>query len=1362
MNRFSYIFLFALSIPLWAFSQNPAPDGDENHVLTRSAKIPVSTATTFESLNLSTESVVQVQYLDGLGRGTQLLDVMGAPDQTDVVQAVVYDEFGRSPRQYLPFNHIDNPSNHGAYIDNPLAKQLDFYDATHLNLTDKPWAEALFEASPLNRVIEQGAAGADWQPGSGHSMRTISRSNTSADQVINFGIHPQPGQTYTSNYPADSLLVQEITDENGANSWTFTDKLGRSILQQQELAGDMVRTYTLYNERGLPVYILQPEGVAKFENSQDYGGANVLSQALLDDFAFQYVYDAKGRVIEKKVPGAGWVHMIYNPLDQIVLSQDSVQRANDQWSFTKYDALERPIITGLFSSSKSRQTIQNDLNSWWNSGYYKLFEVRKSINHNQSMYGYSDRNSYPETWWGTVELHSVSYFDDYDFNFDGDETDADELPMSEPLYGDGEGKLDISSQIWNRVIGKVTGIRTWILDPDPDMPVSMFTRTFYDKYGREIQTVADNHLGGSEQMSYEYNFAGELLYQVHRHTDGNAIETITEEWFTYDHRSRMLRHQHRIDQGAKVILADYEYDELGQVIKEQLHSQDNGAAYLQSIDQRYNVRGWLTDINTVDPTCQGGGEDFATQIDLTSITLSILSTPTSSSKFGPVVYPPDFRMMIQDTKEVNFFDVSSGSTYTQEAPMEVELPVFLHSPAAKSSLPQQITLTFEPAELVVDGQYSAVYNLIQSEINTQYSAFIQANRDTIIEQIYQKIQQELDQIFDHSQQLDLFRMKLRYNEGFSDLYGNAVPQYNGNISGIEWQTPLDCSVKGYAYSYDKLNRLRQARYGEQVSSGGNWNQNLHAYDAQYSYDLNGNFLQLMRNKPNSSGGYDVMDLLQYDSYDGNRLLSVNDLANFPETVGLDQFLDGNNTAPDYSYDGAGNLIQDLNKDIGIRYNHLNKPSEVYELDSSSDQKVSYIYASDGTKLRQKVLDSNDAVTKRTDYAGSFQYEDPDGADTAQQRLSFILHPKGRLLPDQGTLVYQYFLKDHLGNTRVLFGDLDGDGKINPDPLVSNDVDQVADYYPFGLQHGASSVMATPAQNYLYNGKEMQDELGLGWLDYGARMYDASVGRWNGVDALADAYIGWSPYNYTLNNPVRFVDPDGNKPSDPPSIVDVQKQQVPNGAKAVDPGIGKVQGARKVINKMNELAFGEKAANGMSTVYSSTLENVADMVQGHLALDEEGNVVLDVEVGRSFPYANDNIQIVYEGAEFTGEATLTGVNIIQETIEGNSSRNFGSEKAKSLGITAEGTIGPDSKQAKVGGSFNTSNTKSKGSGHGSSSTASFEVTGYIYEANIKHTYTINYLDKGLSHGSGNRSTSVSIISDTQFEVTRPLKSNPKKK
>ncbi len=74
--------------------------------------------------------------------------------------------------------------------------------------------------------------------------------------------------------------------------------------------------------------------------------------------------------------------------------------------------------------------------------------------------------------------------------------------------------------------------------------------------------------------------------------------------------------------------------------------------------------------------------------------------------------------------------------------------------------------------------------------------------------------------------------------------------------------------------------------------------------------------------------------------------------------------------------------------------------------------------------------------------------------------------------------------------------------------------------------GGLSYQSGTKNRYRYNGKELHQEFNLRLYDYGARMYDPAIGRWNGVDPLAELDLGWSSYNFTLGNPINLIDPDG--------------------------------------------------------------------------------------------------------------------------------------------------------------------------------------------------------------------------------------------
>ena len=159
-------------------------------------------------------------------------------------------------------------------------------------------------------------------------------------------------------------------------------------------------------------------------------------------------------------------------------------------------------------------------------------------------------------------------------------------------------------------------------------------------------------------------------------------------------------------------------------------------------------------------------------------------------------------------------------------------------------------------------------------------------------------------------------------------------------------------------------------------------------------------------------------------------------------------------------------------------------------------------------------------------------------------MEAIYHAEGRITPVGASYQYEYNIKDHLGNTRLTFADLNANGVVD----VPSDILQENHYYPFGLKMNYTWMDNVALDNkYQYNGKEFNDDLGLNWNDYGARWYDASLGRWESVDPLAEKYASWSGYNYCFNNSILFLDPDGmsSEKVDPTNVIDKDEDNETN-------------------------------------------------------------------------------------------------------------------------------------------------------------------------------------------------------------------------
>jgi len=366
-------FLLCL-FPLWLSAQTPG----KNYIV---STVPFQSVTDPTAL-VDANSNTAIQYFDGLGRPIQTVQRGMTPSGADLVTGIMYDSFGRDSLKWLP---AVAGGNNGAYYPNFAAQ------AVSSNGDDKPYSRTEYEPSPLNRVTGQYGAGNDWYT-AGKKQKSEFTINGSTN-VKNYGITDNQLMVY-SNYPAGSLYGQKTTDEDGKTVEVFTDKLGRKVLSR--VAGNH-DTYYVYDDRNNLCYVLPP--LAADATS---GICSESAGSPLDLYGYIYHYDGQNRCTEKKLPGCGWIYMVYDKADRLILSQDGNQRAKSpaQWTVNKYDSLGRAVYTGLINSNDSRATMESNY-----SGGVTL----ETYTGSGPVAGYTSGNLTPTT------LLTVNYYDSYGF-----------------------------------------------------------------------------------------------------------------------------------------------------------------------------------------------------------------------------------------------------------------------------------------------------------------------------------------------------------------------------------------------------------------------------------------------------------------------------------------------------------------------------------------------------------------------------------------------------------------------------------------------------------------------------------------------------------------------------------------------------------------------------------------------------------------------------------------------------------------------------------------------------------------------------------------------------------------------------------
>jgi len=1229
---------FFIVLPLLVFSQKPSGTkpsavADEmpgpyinqkvNYVRTWEAGKPFSDGAQITDPNRTLREVKQsTEYIDGLGRPVQIVSKGMSPNGNDLVTPIRYDRYGRETYKYLPY--VQQYVGDGKFKPDPFNGQSSFYGNEVLNpgaAGEKIFYSKIeFEPSPLNRSLKVFPPGNSWV---NRPVETRYCTNGSNDSVLLWNV--TNGLPKSISYYADGELTKTVLiDEQGAQVVEYKDKNERIILKKVQVSSTpgsahmgWLCIYYIYDDLGNLVFVVPPLAVETIRRGW------ILTPEIANELCYQYQYDKHLRMTAKKMPGAGWMFMVYDTRDRLVFTQDSVQRSkpHPEWLVRYYDNRNRPIMTAIYGSANTREGLQNSLDSVWSNNPPSpvnpdlvllshdgspLFTASNSITMlpdfttsastifearinplgsdlNTTVIGTNPRPDIPES---ALTPLTYTFYDTYEFpgSLTFDNRDVNKLSAPDTLYPE---KLPVSA-LTN---GLVTGSKVRVLGTDKWLT----TTTYYDEKGRTVQIISDNHFGGKDITNSLYSFNGTILasYLRHENPKSNIPQTTIQTTMIYDHRGRLLKIKKRLNDDANQerIITDNVYDELGKLRLKRLGVSSSGAV-LDSLDFTYNIHGWLEGINKKFVNDVRMNENWFGQelsydngftINQFNGNVAGVKWRTRADSAAAYGYSYDMAGRLTDAE----FNLKSGSNWSQDKK------------------------DFSVSHLAYDANGNMTSMLQKGMIGTKI--------DTIDNLTYTYLpnSNKLDSISDSNPQKtasaklgDFLNGTNAGQDYFYNGNGNLVADSNKHISSITYNhlnLPSEILVTGkgkITYLYDangnKLSKTVLDNTGDSAKLIVTDYDGLFVYQqdtleligheegrirplyktglpVRYAYDYFekdhlGNVRVVLTDQTDSTMYTATMETEQA-AFEGALFSNIENTrsskpAGYPQdnTTQNNNFVAKLNGKPGGKKIGPSLVLKVMVGDtVTISAKAFYKsqgPDDSYQIAPAEDMLADLIGTFGGEPIDGSMhgldLSLNPTPFTENFYASDYQRlkqksDDYNSSQRPKAYLNFVLFDQDFNLVDNNSGVRQVksspdelqslevekmtveksgFLYVYTSNETqqdVIFDNLMLG--LNSGPLLEE-----THYYPYGMTMAGISNSALKgtqfAENRIrYNSKELQadeftDGSGLDWYDYGARMYDHQIGRWQALDPMGEKMRRFSTYAYTFDNPILFRDPDG--------------------------------------------------------------------------------------------------------------------------------------------------------------------------------------------------------------------------------------------